>query len=303
MAETIAFIGLGLMGSAMTKNLLAAGYVVRGYDIKLERMREFADRGGHPAASPAEAAETADVVMTSLMTAEIVAGVVKGPRGVLEAMGPGGILVDTSTVHPDAAASLATELRARGIEMLDATLSGSSTQARHADLVVLVGGEKRVFDRCLGIFKTIGRSAYHLGPNGSGARAKLAVNMVLGLNRLALAEGLAFGLGQGLGGQTLLTVLKDSAAYSRVMDMTGARMLEGNFDPESTLSQHLKDVNLMLEVGHSLGVPLLLSAIHRQVLVAGIAGGRGEQDTASLIAILRSLGVSSDGERRMPAAS
>jgi 3-hydroxyisobutyrate dehydrogenase-like beta-hydroxyacid dehydrogenase len=289
MIHTIGFVGLGLMGSALTKNLLAEGFAVRGHDIDPDRLREFATRGGTPADSPAEAARGADVVMTSLMTGEIVAEVVKGRRGALETMRPGTILVDTSTVHPEASAALAVELAGRGIAMLDATLSGTSAQAQRRDLVVLVGGDPAVFERCLPIFKAIGRSVHHLGPNGAGARAKLVVNMVLGLNRLALAEGLTFGLKQGLDGPRLLEVLKDSAAYSRAMDHKGERMLDGRFEPEGKLSQHLKDVGLMLDLGQAHGVPLLLSAVHRQVLVAGVAAGRAEQDNACVIAVLREL--------------
>ncbi len=289
MIKTIGFIGLGLMGSAMTKNLMAEGFAVRGYDINPDRLREFAGRGGTPADSAAAAARGADVVMTSLMTAEIVAEAVKSPRGALETIRPGTILIDTSTVHPEASAALAAELRGRGIPMLDATVSGTSAQAQRRDLVVLVGGEQAVFEQCLPIFKAIGRSIYHLGPNGSGARAKLVVNMVLGLNRLALAEGLTFGLKQGLDGAKLLEVLKDSAASSKVMDLKGERMLQGRFDPEGRLSQHLKDVGLMLDLGHSLGVPLLLSAVLRQVLLAGMAEGRAEQDSSCTIAVLRGM--------------
>ncbi len=289
MIKTIGFIGLGLMGSAMTKNLMAEGFAVRGYDINPDRMREFAARGGTPADSPADAARGADMVMTSLMTAEIVTEVVKGVRGALEAMRPGTILIDTSTIHPDASAALATDLRARGFTMLDATMSGTSAQAQRRELVVLVGGDKAAFEACMPIFKAIGRSIYHLGPNGAGARTKLVVNMILGLNRLALAEGLTFGLKQGLDGARLLEVLRDSAAYSRAMDLKGERMLQGRFDPEGKLSQHLKDVGLMLEVGHALEVPLFLSAVHRQVLLAGVAEGRGDQDNACVVAVLRGL--------------
>ncbi len=289
MIRTIGFIGLGLMGSALTKNLMAEGFAVQGFDINPDRLREFAARGGTPADSPAGAARGADVVMTSLMTAEIVREVATGPRGALETMRPGTILIDTSTIHPGASAALAADLRARGFTMLDATLSGTSTQAQRRDLVVLVGGDRAAFDRCMSIFKAVGRSIYHLGPNGAGARTKLVVNLVLGLNRLALAEGLTLGLKQGLDGAKLLEVLKDSAAYSKVMDLKGERMLEGRFEPEGKLSQHLKDVGLMLEVGHALGVPLLLTAVHRQVLLAGVAEGRGEQDNACLIAVLRGL--------------
>ncbi len=289
MIKSIGFIGLGLMGSAMTKNLMAEGFAVQGFDINPDRLREFAARGGTLADSPAGAARGADVVMTSLMTAEIVADVLKGERGALGTMRPGTIVIDTSTIHPEASAALAADLRARGFPMLDATMSGTSTQAQRRDLVVLVGGDRAAFDACMPIFKSVGRSIHHLGPNGAGARTKLVVNMILGLNRLALAEGLTLGLKQGLDGARLLEVLKDSAAYSRVMDLKGERMLEGRFEPEGKLSQHLKDVGLMLEVGHALGVPLFLTAVHRQVLLAGVAEGRGEQDNACLIAVLRSL--------------
>ena len=289
MIKNIGFIGLGLMGSAMTKNLMAEGFAVRGYDINPDRLREFAARGGGPADSTADAARGADVVMTSLMTAEIVTEVLKGPRGALEAMRPGTILIDTSTIHPNVSAALAADLRARGFTMLDATMSGTSTQAQRRDLVVLVGGDGAAFDACMPIFKAVGRSIYHLGPNGAGARTKLVVNLVLGLNRLALAEGLTLGLKQGLDGAKLLEVLKDSAAYSKAMDLKGERMLQGRFDPEGKLSQHLKDVGLMLEVGHALGAPLLMTALHRQVLLAGVAEGRGDQDNSCVIAVLRGL--------------
>jgi len=213
----------------------------------------------------------------------------KGPRGALEAMRPGTILIDTSTIHPNVSAALAADLRARGFTMLDATMSGTSTQAQRRDLVVLVGGDGAAFDACMPIFKAVGRSIYHLGPNGAGARTKLVVNLVLGLNRLALAEGLTLGLKQGLDGAKLLEVLKDSAAYSKAMDLKGERMLQGRFDPEGKLSQHLKDVGLMLEVGHALGAPLLMTALHRQVLLAGVAEGRGDQDNSCVIAVLRGL--------------
>ena len=287
--KTIGFIGLGLMGSALTKNLMAEGFAVRGYDINPDRMREFKERDCTPGDSPADAARGADVVMTSLMTADIVRDVMTGERGALANMEPGTVFIDTSTVHPDATAALAAELGARGIPMLDATMSGTSSQAWKRDLVVLVGGDRAVFDRCMPIFKAVGRSIYHMGPSGSGARTKLVVNMILGLNRLALAEGLTLGLKQGLDGARLLEVLKDSAASSRVMDLKGERMLEGRFDAEGKLSQHLKDVGLMLDLGHALGVPLFLSAVHRQILLAGIAEGRADQDNSCVIAILRNL--------------
>jgi 3-hydroxyisobutyrate dehydrogenase-like beta-hydroxyacid dehydrogenase len=227
--------------------------------------------------------------MTCLMTADIVREALLGPAGALEAAAPGVVAIDNSTIHPDASAALAAELGRRGIAMLDAPVGGSSGQARRREAPVVVGGDPDVFARCRPILDAIAQRVHHVGPNGSGARAKLVINLVLGLNRLALAEGLLFGLRQGLDGKTLLAVLKDSAAYSRAMDIKGERMLEGNFEPEGKLAQHLKDVELMLEVGHAAGAPLLATALHRQLLIAGVAAGLSERDNSSIIAVLRSL--------------
>src|SRR5258705_62301 len=289
MSGTVALIGMGLLGSALAENLLKAGFAVRGYDTAPERMREHAERGGHVAASPADAALGASAVMTCLMTADIVREALLGPAGALEAAAPGVVAIDNSTIHPDASAALAAELVRGGIAMLDAPVGGSSGQARRREAPVVVGGDPDVFARCRPILDAIAQRVHHVGPNGSGARAKLVINLVLGLNRLALAEGLLFGLRQGLDGKTLLSVLNDSAAYSRAMDIKGERMLEGNFEPEGKLAQHLKDVELMLEVGHAAGAPLLATALHRQFLIAGVAAGLSERDNSSIIAVLRSL--------------
>jgi 3-hydroxyisobutyrate dehydrogenase-like beta-hydroxyacid dehydrogenase len=289
MSGTVALIGMGLLGSALAENLLKAGFAVRGYDTAPERMRQHAERGGHVAASPADAARGASAVMTCLMTAGIVREALLGPAGALEAAAPGVVAIDNSTIHPDASAALAAELGRRGIAMLDAPVGGSSGQARRREAPVVVGGDPEVFARCRPILDALAQRVHHVGPNGSGARAKLVINLVLGLNRLALAEGLLFGLRQGLDGKTLLAVLKDSAAYSRAMDIKGERMLEGNFEPEGKLAQHLKDVELMLEVGHAAGAPLLATALHRQLLIAGVAAGLSERDNSSIIAVLRSL--------------
>lgn len=289
MSGTVALIGMGLLGSALAENLLKAGFAVRGYDTAPERMRQHAERGGHVAASPADAARGASAVMTCLMTADIVREALLGPAGALEEAAPGVVAIDNSTIHPDASAALAAELGRRGIAMLDAPVGGSSGQARRREAPVVVGGDPEVFARCRPILDALAQRVHHVGPNGAGARAKLVINLVLGLNRLALAEGLLFGLRQGLDGKTLLSVLKDSAAYSRAMDIKGERMLEGNFEPEGKLAQHLKDVELMLEVGHAAGAPLLATALHRQLLIAGVAAGLSERDNSSIIAVLRSL--------------
>ena len=280
---------MGLLGSALAESLIKAGFTVRGYDTAPDRVREHEARGGIPARSPADAARGATVVMTCLMTADIVRDVLLGPDGALDAAEPGLVVIDNSTIHPDASAALAGLLAPRGIPMLDAPVAGSSGQARRREAPIVVGGDPEVFARCRPILDALTERVRHVGPNGAGARAKLVINLVLGLNRLALAEGLLFGLRQGLDGRALLAVLKDSGAYSRAMDLKGERMVEGNFEAEGKLVQHLKDVELMLEVGHAAGAPLLATALHRQLLLAGVAGGLGDHDNSAIIAVLRSL--------------
>ena len=280
---------MGLLGSALAESLIKAGFTVRGYDTAPDRVREHEARGGVPARSPADAARGATVVMTCLMTADIVRDVLLGPDGALDAAEPGLVVIDNSTIHPDASAALAGLLAPRGIPMLDAPVAGSSGQARRREAPIVVGGDPEVFARCRPILDALTERVRHVGPNGAGARAKLVINLVLGLNRLALAEGLLFGLRQGLDGRALLAVLKDSGAYSRAMDLKGERMVDGNFEAEGKLVQHLKDVELMLEVGHAAGAPLLATALHRQLLLAGVAGGLGDHDNSAIIAVLRSL--------------
>jgi 3-hydroxyisobutyrate dehydrogenase-like beta-hydroxyacid dehydrogenase len=290
MAETVALVGLGLLGSALAERLMAAGFRVAGHDLEPDRVREHVERGGVAARSPAEAARGARVAMTCLMTADIVREVLCGPGGALETLAADGVVIDCSTVHPDASAALAAELSARGIPMLDAPIAGSSGQARRGEAPVLVGGARAVFERWRPVLDALARTVHHVGPSGAGARSKLAVNLVLGLNRLALAEGLLFGLSQGLDGRVLLDVLKDSGAYSRAMDIKGERMLDGRWEAEGKLAQHLKDVDLILEVGRAAGAPLMASALHRQLLIAGVAAGWGERDNSAIMAVLGRLG-------------
>lgn len=280
---------MGLLGSALAGNLIEAGFTVRGYDTAPARMREHEARGGVPTRSPADAARGASVVMTCLMTADLVREVLLGPEGALDAAPTGVVVIDNSTIHPDASAALAARLATRGIPMLDAPVAGSSGQARRREAPVMVGGEPEVFAHCRPILAALSERVRHVGPSGAGARAKLVVNLVLGLNRLALAEGLLFGLRQGLDAKALLAILRESAAYSRAMDIKGDRMIEGHFEAEGKLAQHLKDVDLMLEVGHAAGAPLLATALHRQLLLAGVAGGLGEHDNSAIIAVLRLL--------------
>jgi 2-hydroxy-3-oxopropionate reductase len=283
--KTVGLMGIGLMGSALAERLLAEGWTVRGYDVDPTRLRWLADRGGVPAASGAEAAEGSDYVVTCLMTGDLVRQAVLGPYGAASAMQPGAALIDVTTCAPDESRRLAEDLSKRGIEMLDAPLSGSSSVARAGELLVLAGGPLPVFEQCKGLLETFGRAIY-VGESGAGSTAKLVTNLVLGLNRLALAEGLALGLRAGLQPEMLLEALQFGPAYSRVLDQKGPRMLSGQFEPEARLSQHLKDVLLIEQLGAELGAELPATVMHRRLLEAAVDRGLGELDNSAIFALL-----------------
>ncbi|MBI3128397.1 MAG: NAD(P)-dependent oxidoreductase [Candidatus Tectomicrobia bacterium] len=286
----VGVIGLGLMGSALSGNLIQSGYEVSGFDIEPARVKELEGRGGRPASSPAGAARGAQFVITSLLYSSTVREVCLGKDGVAEAAEPGLIVIDASTSSPDDSAETARLLRERGIGFLDASLSGASNDAWARRLVAVVGGEKADFERARPVIDCFSRSVYHLGANGAGALTKLIINHVLGLNRLVLAEGLVFGMKAGVEMETLLAVLKDSAAYSKAMDQRGRIMIEADYgNPVSRVRQHHKDVRLILAQGQKLGAPMPLEQAHQQVLQAAEVNGLADADTGAIIEVLRRL--------------
>ncbi len=290
MGEKIGLVGVGLMGSAMSEQLIDAGYEVQGYDIDTKRLNDLEERGGKAASSPGEAASGARFVILSLMTSDIIRGALFGKDGIAEANSGELIVIDTSTSRPEDSIRNAEDLKARGIGFVDASLSGSSPMIREKKIVAMVGGEKADFDRVKPVLENIARAVYHLGPHGAGARTKLIVNLILGLNRLAMAEGLVLGMKSGMDMEMLLTVLKDSFAYSKAMDNRGERMIKANYDdPMSRLKQHHKDVGLMLEQGQKQGSPMLLTSVLNQVLVMAEENGQGDWDTASSVEVLRRM--------------
>ena len=174
--------------------------------------------------------------------------------------------------------------------MLDGTISGTSKMCVERDITFMVGGDEGVFKRCEAIFSTLAERTFYLGKNGAGALMKLIVNLVLGLNRMVLAEGLSLGKKAGMDLHRLLEVLRNSAAYSRAMDMKGDKMVDEDFlPPEGKLAFHLKDVHLMLELGRRLDVPLVLSSMHAQALTTQVAKGRGEWDNAAIISFYKDI--------------
>jgi 3-hydroxyisobutyrate dehydrogenase-like beta-hydroxyacid dehydrogenase len=289
MEKRAGIVGIGLMGQAITSNLLKAGFSLRGYDVDAGRMKEFEAQGGKPVTSAAEAARGARWLLTSLPNSTVVREAVFGSGGVVEGAEKGLFLTDTTTSRPDDSVKLGAELARKGIRFLDAAVSGTSTMAWTKDLIVVAGGEPADFEACRLLFDGFAKAAYHLGPVGSGALTKLIINLVLEINRLGLAEGLTLGAKAGLNLETLLTVLKAGAAGSKTMDQKGERMIKGNYKPEGRLTTALKDVRLMLEQGQRFETPMLAISLFAQIVQAGVQMGYGDSDSCSIIEVLREM--------------
>ncbi len=289
MTAKIGLVGLGLVGTAMAERLLAEQFDVVGFDIDSTKCEHLEQLGGKAPGSPAEVAEQVERVVLSLPDTEVVVQVVEGPGGILEAKSTVGsrtaptYIIDTTTGEPDETAALAQRLAKRGIHFLDAPFSGSSRQVRDKEIVFMVGGDKKAFEECKDIFDALGKKVFYVGESGSGSKAKLASNLILGLNRLALAEGLVFASKLGLDPEAFLDLLKVTPAYSTAMDVKGKKMLDGDFTAQARLRQHHKDVSIILKSAQKLGQELPLSRVHLDVLKKAIDAGDGDLDNSAVI--------------------
>ena len=300
-SKTLGLIGLGLVGTAAAEVLLSRRFDIVGFDIDAARCAHLHTMGGRAVESPAEVAQAVPRVVLSLPDTSIVREVVEGPNGLIQAEKPPRYIVDTTTGDPEETARLAQRLEPRGIRLLDATISGSSDQVRNREAVLMVGGDKAAFERCTDIFAALSEEVFYLGLSGSGARAKLASNLVLGLNRLVLAEGLVFAERLGLDLKSFLELLKVSPAYSVAMDVKGEKMLRQDFTPQSRIRQHHKDVSLILQYARQAGQELPLSRVHRDILEKAMAAGEGDLDNAAVIReIARRRETHEDGPQEEP---
>ena len=288
--KKIGFVGLGLMGSGMTSNLLSAGYSVIGYDIDERGVDHLIKKGGRKVGSPEQLPPLADVIILSLPNSHVVNQVVEDSLKLFEMGRKGLILIDMTTADPILSQKLAERLRERGIEMLDATISGTSKMCAEREVTIMVGGNEDTFKECESIFSALGKVTFYMGENGAGALMKLIVNLVLGLNRMVLAEGLSLAQKAGMDLHRTLDVLKMSAAYSKAMDQKGLKMVEKEFlPPEGKLAFHLKDVQLMLDLADRVNANLVLSQLHAEALSAEVSKGRGEWDNSDIISFYEDL--------------
>jgi 3-hydroxyisobutyrate dehydrogenase-like beta-hydroxyacid dehydrogenase len=285
--EPIGLIGVGLVGSALAEHLLARGYPVVGYDRDAGRQRWLRDQGGRTADCPAAVADSCRRIVLSLLTSAVVLEVVEGPRGLLSAATRPQTIIDTTTTDPEQTECLAARLRQHGVALVEATISGSSRQIRERQALFLTAGDPAAVTAAADLLAAMAERTLYVGPSGSAARAKLATNLVLGLNRLALAEGLVFAECLGLDLTAFLDILRASPATSAAVDSKGAKMIAADFAPESRVRQHRKDLTLIMDYASRCGQSLPLAQVHLDVLDRLIEDGAGEQDTAAVICELR----------------
>jgi 3-hydroxyisobutyrate dehydrogenase-like beta-hydroxyacid dehydrogenase len=283
---TVGLIGLGLMGTAIARRLLGAGFSVLGFDIDAGKRRKFVELGGVEARSVAEIASSCRIVALAVFTTDQVEQVVEGAGGLLGAATR--IAICTSTCDPDRVGALATRVAPRGLALLEVPVSGTSTQVERGDGVGLVAGEEAAAQEADSVLAALCPQRYFLGAPGNGGRAKLAINLILGLNRAAIAEGLAFAERLGLDRSHFLDVAKGSAAYSQVMDVKGELWANDRFEPPmSRVDQSLKDFLLMLEMGKRVGMELPFAALYAELMGDCVAHDEAPLDNAIIINAIR----------------
>ncbi len=286
----VAIVGLGLMGEVDAKRLIDAGFLVTGFDIDAGRRARLAEIGGKPVESTAELAKPSRCIIVAVFNTDQVEDVLE--NHLLPALGEGSgkIVLCMSTCDPDRVTALAARVAQRGIRYLDVPVSGTSDQVRRGDGVALIGGDATIAEEVAPVFDALFKRRFHVGKIGDGGRAKLAVNLILGLNRLALAEGLVFAERLGLDPAAFLPVAQGSASYSQVMDTKGLKMVRGDFTPEGRAKQTLKDCHIMLDQAAAVGQKLSMLEVHADVLEACVRAGEAELDNSVIVNEVRRRG-------------
>ncbi|HEY5466289.1 MAG TPA: NAD(P)-dependent oxidoreductase [Clostridia bacterium] len=288
--ETIAFIGLGIMGRPMAANLQQAGYPLRVYNRTASKTAALAAGGAVVCGSPAEAARGASVVIAIVSDTPDVVAVMTGPDGVQAGAAPGTVVIDMSTISPDVTRELAAVMEAQGLEWLDAPVSGGQKGATDGSLTIFCGGKPEVVDRCLPIFQVLGGSITRMGGAGAGQAAKLANQIVGAINILAVSEGLLYASKAGLDLPSFITAMMGGSAQSTLLGRHGPKIAARDFAPGFTVALQQKDLRLVLEAAHTLGVPLLGTSLISQLYATVEAEeGGGSLGNQSLVKALEKL--------------
>jgi 3-hydroxyisobutyrate dehydrogenase len=289
MTDHVGFIGLGLMGRPMARNLLRAGYPLTVWNRSQPGIEEMVRDGASPASSPEDVARQSDVVITMVTDSPDVEKVALGPKGIIEGGHPGLVHIDMSTISPAVTRRIASRLAEKGIEMLDAPVSGGDTGAQAGTLSIMVGGKEETFQRCRPIFEVLGRTIVHCGPNGAGQTVKLCNQIVVALNNLAMCEALVFATKTGVDTRRMLEAVGAGAASSWALLNLAPRILARDFRPGFKVAHQQKDLRLALETAEEQAIPLPGTSLVHQLFAAVEAEGLGVEGTQALVKALEKL--------------
>ena len=289
MAQVIGFIGLGIMGRPMAKNLLKAGYPLVVHSRSRGPIDEIAHAGAKVGSSPREVAAQSDVLITMLPNSPDVDLVALGRDGIIEGARPGLLFVDMSTISPIVSKKVGEALAAKSVKMLDAPVSGGERGAVDGALSIMVGGDKAVFDAVLPIFQAMGKTITHLGPLGFGGFTKLANQIIVAVNLTALGEALTLAKKAGLDRDLTLTALAGGLAGSKCLDQKKPNYLADTYNPGFKIDLHFKDLGLIMESARALGVPLPTTAVVQELFSALRVKGRGGLDHSGVITLLEDI--------------
>lgn len=279
----IGFIGLGIMGKPMSKNLLKAGYELVVMDKNQAAVEEVVNAGAKAANTPKAVAEQVDIIITMLPNSPHVREVVLGENGIIEGAKQGAVVIDMSSIAPLVSRELAQKLTEKGIEMLDAPVSGGEPKAIDGTLSVMVGGKKEVFEQCYDLMKAMAGSVVLTGDVGAGNVTKLANQIIVALNIAAMSEALVLATKAGVDPELVYDAIKGGLAGSTVLNAKAPLVMDRKFNPGFRINLHIKDLNNVLETSHEMGVPLPLTAAVMEMMQALRVDGMGDLDHGALV--------------------
>lgn len=290
MSLHIGFIGMGIMGRPMARNLLRAGFPVTVFNRTQARAQELGADGATLARSPADCALGNEILITMVTDSPDVEAVLFGAAGAVEGAPKGATFVDMSTISPDAARSLASRLKERGIDFLDAPVSGGDIGAQKGTLTIMVGGEKEAFEKAKPVLECLGKRITHMGPVGSGQVTKASNQILCALNLLGVCEALAFAHRNGLDLEKMHQVVAAGAANSWALEILGKKIIEGDFEPGFMVKLLEKDLTIVLSAARGLSLPLSGTALSQQYFRSNMTHGEGNLGTQAMFRVLERLG-------------
>ncbi len=290
MTARAGIVGLGIMGSAYAGLLIDAGLATTGYDVLPDALERFRAAGGSAAASPCAVADASDVIITALPSVAALETAYFGAGGLAATASPAAVFVEASTFALDVKESLRARMAERGLQVLDAPVSGTGSQARVRDLAIYASGERTAFDTAQPVLETIARSVRYVGPFGNGSKLKYIANLLVTIHNLSTAEAVVLTQKAGLDPYEMLEVVGEGAGSSRMLQVRGPMMAAGRYDDATMkLDIYQKDLDVIAEFARSVGAPTPLFTQSTLFYLAALAQGRGKQDTAAIASVLKTM--------------